>query len=344
MTSTQPTYFSLADGSPPDASLTVFKDASGRYRWLACSSTSFRDRDGEIVSTKALEADVARTDAGGDLGPLRFWHVPGLDIGDCDYSAMSGRTLIESGTFRDERYGQAIKNSSTAWGMSLGFLHPLTEPDANHIYHSIQRFERSILPAGKASNLFTRLVVKEVQVLTPEKAAALKALVNDDSLLAQMLANVQQTEKAADMAGVAFKDTPAAPPVDTPSPAPAQQPVSLDINALAAAISAAVLAPIQGMVSTLTAQTATKDAQAADQAAMVATLKAKLDATEAQQATLAAQYTTLKGQLDTLLGDQPVATGYVASQAPDNILPATHALKNAQPQAVDFRQFFDIGQ
>lgn len=195
-------------------SFAVFKDRTGRYRWLTISSTAFRDRDGEIVSVKALADDVARTDATGIHGPLRWWHVPGVDIGDCDYAAMDGRCLIESGTFRDERYGAALATTAKDWQISIGFLHGHDQPDARGVFSAIHRFERSIVPAGRASNPFTRLIVKEVQMgLTTEKAQAARELFGDE-LLQQLLAGVQQTEKAADAAGVAYKSTDA-PPVGT---------------------------------------------------------------------------------------------------------------------------------
>lgn len=79
--------------------LSVFK-AHGRYRWVLVSSCAYRDRDQEIVSTKALEGAVALADKTGYRGPLRWWHIRGVDLGDCDFQAIHGRFLIESGTFR----------------------------------------------------------------------------------------------------------------------------------------------------------------------------------------------------------------------------------------------------
>lgn len=332
MSSTQVTEFQIS--TDPSAwvisAVSVCKDANDRYRWLAVSSTAFKDRDGQIVSTKALEQDVSRTDAGASPGPLRFWHVPGLDIGDCDYSAMSGRTLIESGTFRDERYGQMIKDSPQSWGISLGFLHPLSEPDNNGVFNNIQRFERSLVPAGKASNLFTRLVVKEVQMLTDEKRAALKALINDDGLLNQLLSNVQQTEKQADQAGVAFKDeTPVTPAPD----------IAALINTSITAALVPVLTALQG-IGQAQAQVATKEqalsTSVTEHGTMIATLKAQIEASSAEQA-------KLKTALTELLGDQPAANGYRASTANDNIVNKDHQA-SAEVKPVNFAQFFGFGQ
>ena len=126
--------------------LQVFKQADGRDRWLIVSSSAFCDRDREIVSTKALEADVARADADRDYGPLRWWHVKGLDIGDCDFNAMHGRLLVESGTFRDPAFAEMVKQHAGDLAVSIGFLHAETEPDANGVFHHIWRKERSLLP------------------------------------------------------------------------------------------------------------------------------------------------------------------------------------------------------
>lgn len=152
----------------------VTKGADGRWRWVLFSSTTFEDRDGEIVSQKAQEADCAAMAASGEYGPLRWWHVgepvytqlgdwrtvkagDGLDIGDCDFSAMHGKVRIESGTFRDEAIGQRTKELAEAGELevSIAFSHPMTEPRAGGVFDHTHTFERSVLTAGNASNLFT---------------------------------------------------------------------------------------------------------------------------------------------------------------------------------------------
>lgn len=188
------------------ASFQVFKDASGHWRWVAFSSTAYRDRDGEIVSTKALADDVARADATGNYGPLRWWHVPGLDLGLCDFNALSGRVLIESGTFKTERIARIVAAKSADLEISLGFLHPPSDPDAAGVFHTIRRFERSLTPRGKASNLFTQFRVKEpTMALDTVKKAALKALGFGDGDIAALEQQAATTEKTADAAGVAYK-------------------------------------------------------------------------------------------------------------------------------------------
>jgi hypothetical protein len=150
----------LASTTKETATFTVFKETStGKYRWLTCSSTAYRDRDGEIVTTKALEDAVNQMNATGDYGTLRFWHMPSIDLGKCDTSMLIGRAVVESGTFYDNNVALSFKNYQEPLGTSLGFKHTKDQPDASGHYHKIHVFERSVLPFGKASNLFTRFAV-----------------------------------------------------------------------------------------------------------------------------------------------------------------------------------------
>ena len=178
------------------------------------SSNAFLDSDHEIVSQKALEADVDRADQDGDYGPLRWWHVKGADIGDTDFNMMSGKILIESGLFRNNRVGAKIKEIAPKIQASIGFNHPASEPDAEGVFHHIRRFERSILPQGYASNGLTALAVKGVSMATKEeKLKALHDLLGEDA--DDVIKNAEQTEKAAMEAGTAFKESASKPDEQT---------------------------------------------------------------------------------------------------------------------------------
>jgi hypothetical protein len=211
----------------------VMKEADGRLRWVLFSSNAFQDSDREIVSQKALEADVARTDKeSAPYGPLRWWHMgapdpiglsagSGADIGDCDYRAMSGRVLIESGTFRSEQIGAAVKERADTLAGSIGFFHPRDEPDNEGVYQNIVEFERSLLPRGKASNSLTALTVKGDQDMatSKEKQDALAALLGDPALAESIIKQAEATEKAADDRGLKYKEEkPAEPTPETPAP------------------------------------------------------------------------------------------------------------------------------
>lgn len=210
-------------------SFAVFKDASGAYRWIARTTTAYRDRDGEIISEQALEDDAERMTATGVYGPLRYWHVgqpdpfsvdqpwgPGLDIGDCDYSIVIGRTSIESGTFKSEAIGRAFAESFIDFELSPGFFHAPTEPDVRTgVFNHIRRFERSVVPTqhGRASNLFTGLTVKEhhMDQATYDKRvkayldfAREKGIPPEDA--AAPIVALQQADKEASARQIAYKE------------------------------------------------------------------------------------------------------------------------------------------
>lgn len=205
------------------ARLKVYKDAAGALRWVAHSTTAYRDRDGEILSEAALDADSQRMTATRQYGPLRYWHLgqpdptdadapwgPGVDLGDCDFSMQIGRTRVESGTFRDPAVARRIAAAADGYELSPGFFHPPTEPGAGGVFGQIHTFERSLVPTayGRASNLFTGLTVKETTRMDPKEEQrrleiAAKALGIPP---AELAAGLARTDKSAADQQVAFKD------------------------------------------------------------------------------------------------------------------------------------------
>lgn len=212
---------------PSEKSFTVFKDAANNWRWIARTTTAYRDREGEIISVKALEEDAARMTATGQYGPLRYWHVgqpdptnveapwgPGLDIGDCDFSIVIGRTSIESGTFKSAEIGQAFAESADEHELSPGFFHAIREPDASGVFNAIRRFERSPVPTkyGRASNLFTGLTVKEHRMDQATYEKRVKAYLDftrekgvPPEVAAAPLQAMEQADKDADERQIAYK-------------------------------------------------------------------------------------------------------------------------------------------
>jgi hypothetical protein len=145
------------------ATLSVFKAQNGQWRWLIRSGSAFLDRDREIFSRKALIDAVERNRERGYYGPLRWWHCgeidtvarkagPGLDIGDCDFSGVIGRTLVESGTFRAERYARAAQEHAANLKASLGVVYKPLDISADRVYDRLDIVERSLCPADKARN------------------------------------------------------------------------------------------------------------------------------------------------------------------------------------------------
>lgn len=211
----------------PGGSFTVFKDKQGAWRWVAVSSSGFQDRDGETVSTKALADDVARHDALGEygplkLGPLDWWHTP-IIIGDCDFNGMHGKLLVESGTFRNpavaEQLAQRIASKEFNPSVSLEFTHNEPGPRVlpGRVFNQIHKVRRALLPAEAASNIATTfqvvnpanastgLITKEVKKqMDANKEKRLRELLGP-GLADEFLAGTERSEKALEIAGVAFK-------------------------------------------------------------------------------------------------------------------------------------------
>ena len=252
----------------------ILKQANGSYRWILLSTNSYQDRDGEIVSQQAQEADVERMNQTGNFGPLRLWHLgypdvtnkeagPGIDVGVCDYAQMFGRIRVESGTFTDNRVGAAIKQHSDKWAGSIGFFHPLDQPDREGVYHDSVTFERSLLPQAFASNPLTPLaaILKEQAMTTKEeKVQQLTDLLGDPALADTVLKQAEATEKAAIERGLKYKATDEPPAKEeTPAKEAAETPQKEEEEAAAPDYEAMAkgLAPfIEKMIETKMAGTA----------------------------------------------------------------------------------------
>lgn len=138
--------------------LIVTKTINGDSRWITITTTAYRDKDGEIITTNAIKNYVQLATQTGFKGTLRFFHIPNCDIGDCDtqIELLDGKYLLESGTFRNEMYVQFARRAANLnYQVSPGFFKSMNESGEIHF---VYLFERSILPAEHTSNLFTALV------------------------------------------------------------------------------------------------------------------------------------------------------------------------------------------
>jgi len=302
----------------------IYKQADGRHRWILLSSNSYQDRDGEIVSQAAQEADTEHLTATKQYGPLRLWHMgypdtttkdagPGVDIGDCDYSRMIGRVRVESGTFRDERIAAAIKGRSDQWAGSLGFFHGIDQPDQDGVFNGIQTFERSLLPAGRQSAYFAPLaaIIKENDMTTKEqKVKELADLLGDQALADAVIKQVGATEKAADERGLRYKQAAETQAEVTPAEKAAKKVDVEDIlEAIMPEIEAAIDKKLAGMK-----EAATKEAS--------------------DRAALTEQIAALQQTVKELVGEQPRGFfgGFRPSQSETTIMGGiTHKSVNADP-------------
>lgn len=328
-----------------DGGFAVFKQADGTYRWVGYSSNAFKDKEGEIIPEAVLAADVERADAEGDYGPLRIWHIgdykfdrpldwssakaaDGFDVGTCDFNAMHGRILIESGTFKSAEIAEAI--APHAWQMSIGFAHPPGEP-VDGVFNHARRFERSILPVGTAANPYTAFSVIKETTMNKAKETALKALLGDKwDAVAAVLQGAEAIETKALGDGVAFKeDAPAEPTAEAKAegdmPAgdvAAEDPESEDMPETIGDMTIADLLANEEFINGLAAvmSKGLEPVAAAVEKAMAAQNEATTkEAGEAAE--LRATVKSLTERLAALEGDAPRGQpGYVASTDTTNVI------------------------
>lgn len=352
----------------------TIKEKDGTHRWVSFSSNPYRDRDRQFVSLKALQADVARADQDGVYGPLLFWHT-GAKLGDCDYNAMIGKILVESGTFVSPEIGEAVSHKAADLQISLGMLHPLNQPDKNGVFHIIRRYERSILPSGRASNPLTGFLVKELVTMNKfdvEKEAQLQQLLGPD-LAKTVIQKAWALEKQADDLGIAFKDfdeatestlkakTPPAPPEEDdeeeetpPAKAPAKTAVTIKDMApddFASVIAGAVtkgLEPMHKAFSEMSKGYSKKDDETATikeaQAAQAAQIRALVATIQAQSTKLEQTHKELKAQIESFAGDLPPALadlyGHRPTQSQSNLTTKEKIPNQPQPDPMgDFFKF-----
>lgn len=178
----------------------VIRTKAGGARWLSFSSNAYEDVEGEIFRTKALEEAVDWHDATNERGPLRLFHIKGADVGDCDFQAVIGRFLFESGTFRTDELGtKALQyyeaHPDEQHGVSIGFLYrPGDELDG--IYDWLRIRERSVCPPGTAANPFTAFAIggKEDMSLDPRKMGYLERIAGKD--LAATIVSIAENKSA----------------------------------------------------------------------------------------------------------------------------------------------------
>jgi hypothetical protein len=348
---------------------TVFKDARGEWRWIGIASSAAEDQDGETVSLKALEADTALKDVTGYYGPLNWWHTS-LKLGTCDFNAMDGPLLVESGTFVSDRVAvaveKAISEKKLQPGMSLEFEHNEPGPPVlpGRVFTKINKVGRALLPAEKASNLLTSFKVYSLKnaaladekgrkkMLTEEKQKKaleifgpdlLEALSNDNQVAVKMAEALNLSFKA--MAPAAVVETPAPEPTPVPvvnqaaTQATPDQPVegapedgggTIDPAALFESLTQTITA---GVLAGLSTQQATATKETAD-ALGVMTLALKENTTALNK--VVAENVALKARLDALEGLQPPAVRARATQGQGvtvDQLPAVHKELVSQEEA-----------
>lgn len=185
----------------------VFKAQDGQYYWKATWSNDFKDRDGEIISSKGHARYLARIDAGlVPLPDLHYWHIPALKHGKALYIRRVERMMQAFGVFDDTPLAKVFiehyrKNRKK---VSHGFTYP-TWALKDGVYEDYNTFEISPLPPDVAANLYTGFEEITNMGLTDEQKAHVERILGKD-LMDKTFADDAKLSKALEAAGVAFKD------------------------------------------------------------------------------------------------------------------------------------------
>ena len=197
---------------PPkqDGVFTVQKDLKGNWRWIATYTNNFMDREGEIISDKALDGYLSRLDMG--LVPMPdLWaaHMPEAKHGQADMVFAVGKFLIATGTCDDTSLAQKsieyYRKNAAKVQLSHGFTYP-TRALKGGVYEEINTFEITTLPPPLvASNPYTDMEVMSMKQITPDTEAALAQLFGKEET-EKLIASRTEQSKSLEEAGVAYKD------------------------------------------------------------------------------------------------------------------------------------------
>lgn len=189
------------------SSFKVFEDSEGNYRWISFSSNAFEDLESEVMSTKALEEAVEYADENGERGPLLVHHFWPAQIGQCDYQAVQGRFLIESGTFDDTPVGQKaleyFVNSDEEHQVSIGFNYIIGDED-DGTYDWLRIKERSVCPSGIAANPWTDFKVFEGDKMKAKQEETLIKIFGEEQAR-QLISSADTKTKELETSQIRFK-------------------------------------------------------------------------------------------------------------------------------------------
>ena len=148
-------------------SFKAFRGADGRWRWVTATTNKFKDREGEIFTEEAHKEAVQYATMSGHYPELRLWHTPGSCLGRGDFAEYVDGFVVHSGTFEPGREAVAAALSvAKGLAVSQGYKYRAVDR-ADKVYDWYRTFEVSILPASRAANVWTSVVVGRKEVAVP---------------------------------------------------------------------------------------------------------------------------------------------------------------------------------
>jgi hypothetical protein len=183
----------------------TIKQVDGKDWFFTWSSSGFRDRDNEIISTDALKTYVKEAETK-DKGYFNIWHIHGTDFAEIKWQVVSGRVLMEAGPFLDNKIGKLAKEffdkyqdshpvlAPEGWGASIEFRY-LPEEQDKGIYSWIWKTRTSVLAKSVSSNRVTRGEVMKLDELNSDQLQIGKELFGSENALQAALDEAEDTTK-----------------------------------------------------------------------------------------------------------------------------------------------------
>ena len=156
-------------GEGDKAAWTVYKSATGEWRWLALCNWAVVDKEREVVSEQAYRDAIAHAQKTNDWGELDLVHVNGTDVGDADMlfivrQGYEPPKFGAGGSWRDTpmaaRAREAVRANPDHWGMSIKFRYNPTRKTKGVYTGDIQVLKHTILPQAMAASYGTAIAVK----------------------------------------------------------------------------------------------------------------------------------------------------------------------------------------
>ncbi len=231
----------LEDAQSSKGGLRFYKQSDGQYRWLGWVSNQYRDNDTprEILSSAAHKEFVSHADKTGEFPELWLWHVPASRVGKADWLEFADGFLLSSGTFDADKadVAERLAKSTEQLTMSHGFVRLKHDPESV-VTDAYRMVEASVTPSGVEANPWTRFLTtkEDAQMPISEAKKAFLAKYLPADVLKQIEDNTLDLRKAAEAAGVDWKDVESVEATPTAEPAAVEEPVAAvvpDANAIA---------------------------------------------------------------------------------------------------------------